>query len=212
MSKKNLNSPKEKNFFKQELEKNKSTSNEIIPIDYSILENIFDEEDKQVLIENPDKLVESINNITETYESFGKEYGIDLKYDIRSVSSTFKSIITSNQELVFKLYLSKAFSKVKLSIFNKILIAIATLVDRITQKEILESDNIELGVQLVEKLLEMMTTLNEMSEQIEIKSVDTVLKKVSEEISSSSSEEGASDLSKLDVMSLLKQIKYSKNN
>jgi hypothetical protein len=200
MNEDNFNSPEDKEYLKTQMEQ----EGEIIPIDFSIVEKstVTDMSGLQ----DPDTLIESVNNITETYERFGREYGIDIKYDVHSVSSTFKSILSSNSEMVFKVYLAKSFSKVRLAVFNKILISITTLVDRITQKEILESDNIELSVGLVEKLMDMMEKLNRIYEEVEIKSADTVLKQVSKNISISN-EGSASELSSEEVLKILKQLK-----
>jgi hypothetical protein len=202
MNDNNFNSPKDKEFLKSQVD-----SGEIIPIDFSVVEKVHKTD--LISIDDPDTLIESVNNITTAYENFGKEFGIEIKYDVHSVSSTFKSLVSSNSETVFKVYLAKSFSKIKLAVFNKILISITTLVDRITQKEILESDNIELSVALVEQLMNMMEKLCKMSEDIEIKSADTVLKKVAKEISVGNSG-NESDLSNEEIMKVLKQIKAAK--
>jgi hypothetical protein len=209
MNDKNFNSPKDKEFLKKEVESSKKESldGDIIPIDFSVIEKLEGEDLES--IRDPDTLMKSINNITSTYEKFGEEYGIDIKYDIHSVSSTFKSILSRNSEEVFKVYLAKAFTKVRLSVFNKILISISLLVDRITQKDILESDNVDLSVGLVEKLIELMDKLNTIYEQVEIKSADTVLRKVSKDIAIQN-EGNKNELSPESVMRLLKDIKSSK--
>lgn len=200
MNDENFNSPKDKEYLKKQVEQD----GEIIPIDFSVVEKVTHTDMEG--LQNPDTLIESVNNITETYEKFGKEYGIDIKYDVHSVSSTFKSILSSNSEMVFKVYLAKSFSKIRLAVFNKILISITTLVDRITQKDILESDNIELSVGLVEKLMDMMEKLNTIYAEVEIKSADTVLKQVSKNISISD-EGSASELSSEEVLKVLRQLK-----
>lgn len=207
MKTKNFNSSEDKEFLRRELEKNKNEE-EILPIDFSVVEKL---DDPDLDVANvPDTLIESVDNITDMYNRFGEEYGIDIKYDVHSVSSTFKSILSSNSELVFKVYLAKSFSKVRLSIFNKILISITTLVDRITQKDILESDNIELSVGLVEKLMDMMEKINRIYEEVEIKSADTVLKQVSKNIKIADSSSNQSELSSSEVLRVLKQLKQSK--
>ena len=207
MKTKNFNSSEDKEFLRRELEKDKNEE-EILPIDFSVVEKL---DDPDLDVTNvPDTLIESVDNITDMYNRFGEEYGIDIKYDVHSVSSTFKSILSSNSELVFKVYLAKSFSKVRLSIFNKILISITTLVDRITQKDILESDNIELSVGLVEKLMDMMEKINRIYEEVEIKSADTVLKQVSKNIKIADSSSNQSELSSSEVLRVLKQLKQSK--
>lgn len=203
MSKK-FNSKEVKDFIKSDNEK----SEEIIPVDFSVVEKY--EKSELLAIEDPDTLIESVNNITETYKNFGEQFGIDIKYDVHSVSSTFKSILTSDAEEVFKIYLAKSFSKVRLSVFNKILISITTLVDRITQKEILESDNVEMSVGLVEKLIEMMEKINTIYAEVEIQSADTVLKQVSKNISMNKDKSSGNDLSNEEVMKVLRQIKNLK--
>lgn len=207
MSKK-FNSKDMKDFLNSE---NENSDNEILPVDFSVIEKY--EQSDLLAIEDPDTLVESVNNITETYKRFGEDFGIDIKYDVHSVSSTFKSILSSNSEEVFKVYLAKSFSKVRLAVFNKILISITTLVDRITQKEILESDNIEMSVGLVEKLMEMMEKINKIYEEVKVASADTVLKQVAKNIEmekTSSSEKGG--FSNKEVMELLGKIKKIKKN
>lgn len=193
----------ERNYFQSRNDSN------IIPIDFSIIEDI-DKTELPGINVNPDTMLESIQNISDMYERFGKEYGIELKYDVGSVSSTFKSILSSNAESVFKVYLAKSFTKVKLAVFNKILISITTLIDRITQEELLESDNVELSVSLIDKMLDMMERLNRMSPEIEIKSADTVLKQVSRSIVDNK-EGNESDLSDSNVMKTLKLLKQLKN-
>lgn len=208
---KNFNSEEAKEFLKSQMNSTPSETQpegEIIPIDFSVVESY--EKSDLLAIEDPDTLIASVNNITETYERFGREYNIDIKYDVNSVSSTFKSLISNDAEEVFKVYLSKSFSKMKLSVFNKILISITTLVDRITQKEILESDNIELSVGLVEKLMDMMEKINRVYEEIEIKSSDTVLKQLSKNLTLNGPTNN-SDLSNDEIMRTLRQIKLLKN-
>ena len=198
----NFNSSKDKEFLQNQLK----LEEEIIPIDFDIVEKAT--HTNLAGMNSPDTLMESVNTITETYERFGKEYGIDIKYDVHSVSSTFKSLLSSNSEMVFKVYLAKSFSKIRLAVFNKILISITTLVDRITQQDILESDNIELSVGLVEKLMDMMEKINRIYEEVEIKSADTVLKQVSKNLSISD-EGNKSELSSSEVLKLLKQLKQA---
>lgn len=218
MSDKRFNTKDMKDFINSENEKNSASGNnnnnneDILPVNFSVIEN-YDQSDL-LSIEDPDTLVESVNNITDTYKKFGEDFGIDIKYDVHSVSSTFKSILTSSSEEVFKVYLAKAFSKVRLATFNKILISITILVDRITQKEILESDNIELSVGLVEKLMDMMEKINKIYDEVKISSADTVLKQVAKNMEmEKASEEGTSNkLSSEEVTALLSKIRKRKGN
>lgn len=197
----NFNDPKDKDFIKS-LESGMGDG--IIPIDFEVIAR---DESYLALAKDPDSLIESITNISAAYKSFGKEYGIDLKFDIDSVSETFKSIITADQEKVFTIYLNKSFSKVKLAVFNRILISVPTLVDRITQKDIIESDNLEMSVSLLEKLFDIMKKLNDLHGEIHIESADLVLSNISKDMSFASTGEGTSrELNDIQVMEVLKRL------
>lgn len=201
MSESNFNDPKDKDFIKDQLE----NESDIIPINYEILAekgNYLSE------IKDPDNMMESITNMTETYKRFGDEFGIDIKFDVDSVSSTFKSILSTDSEKVFSVYIAKSFSKVRLSVFAKILVSITTLVDRVTQKDILESDNIELSVGLIEKLLFLMEKVNSIYKEVKIESADLVLTNLSKEIKSK--ENSSEEISHKDSMDILRFLKNNK--
>lgn len=203
MSNSNFNDPADKDYIKAQLSLEDEAS--IIPINFEILA----EKDNYLSdIKDPDNMMESITNLTDTYKRFGSEFGIDIKFDIDSVSSTFKSIISSDAEKVFSVYVAKSFSKVRLAVFNKILISISTLVDRVTQKDILESDNIEMSVGLIEKLLFLMEKVNLIYKEVKIDSADLVLSNLSKDIRSKGNEtEEISDKETMDILRFLKKNK-----
>lgn len=205
MANDNFNDPNDKEYLKSQIEKDKDDS--IIPIDFEVIAN---EKNYLSEITDPDSMIESVNNISETYKRFGDEYGIEIKFDVESVSSTFKSIISDDAEKVFAIYVAKTFNKAKLSIFNKILVSITTLVDRVTQKDILESENIELSVGLIEKLLYLMDKVNIIHKELKIESADMLLKNLSKDIKTKASKQDGDDFSQDDVMDLLRKIKKSK--
>lgn len=203
----NTNDPMDQEYdnFNDPLDKNYIQSQEnIIPIDFEVVAR---DQSYLTLAKDPDSLRESITNISETYKTFGKQYGIDIKFDIDSVSETFKSIISDSSEKVFGLYLVKAYSKMKLSIFNKILIAVQTLVDRITTKDILESDNVEMSVALLDKLFDLMSKVNKVYEEIKNESADLLLRNLSKEMTLSKDGEASADLNSHEVMEVLRKLR-----
>lgn len=205
MANDNFNDPSDKEYLKSQVQKDMEDG--IVPIDFEVIageKNFLSE------IRDPDSMIESVNNISDTYKRFGQEYGIEIKFDVESVSSTFKSIISDDAEKVFGLYVSKTFNKAKLSIFNKILISITTLVDRVTQKDILESENIELSVGLIEKLLFLMEKVNVIHKELRIESADMLLKNLSKEIKTKGNLKEGDDFSQDDIMDLLRAMKKSK--
>lgn len=203
MSNSNFNDPSDKEYIKAQLKLEDEAS--IIPINFEILAG---EDNYLSEIKDPDNMMESITNLTTTYKQFGKEFGIDIKFDIDSVSSTFRSIISSDAEKVFSVYVAKSFSKVRLSVFNKILISITTLVDRVTQQDILESDNIELSVGLIEKLLFLMEKVNLIYNEVKIESADLVLSNISKDIKlKDNATETVSDKETMDILRYLKKNK-----
>lgn len=200
----NFNDPNDKNYI---LSQEDGMSEGIIPIDFEVVAR-----DQSYLAgtKDPDSMVESIKSITDTYKNFGEQYGIDIKFDVDSVSETFRSIISSDAEKVFTLYLSKSYSKVRLAIFNKILISVQTLVDRITQKDILESDNVEMSVGLLDKLFELMDKVNKVYKDIKIESADLLLRNVSKELSAAKDGTGTSDLDSKEVMEVLRNLRNTR--
>jgi hypothetical protein len=197
----NFNDPLDKDYI---LSQEDGMSQDIIPIDFEVVAR-----DQSYLAagKDPDGMVESIKNITDSYKTFGELYGIDIKFDVDSVSETFRSIISTDAEKVFTLYLSKSYSKVRLAIFNKILISVQTLVDRITQKDILESDNVEMSVGLLDKLFELMDKVNKIHKDIKIESADLLLKNAAKEINSAREGTGTSDLNSVEVMEALRHLR-----
>lgn len=196
----NFNDPKDRDFINSQ----ESMEDGIIPIDFEVIAR---DQSYLALAKDPDSLIESITNISTAYKAFGEEYGIHIKFDVDSVSETFKSIISSDNEKVFKLYLSKSFDKVRLAVFNKILISVTTLVDRITTKDILESDNIEMSVSLLDKLFDMMKKLNDVHQEIKIDSSDLLLKNIAKDMLLANSDGGVSkELNDIQVMEVLKRL------
>lgn len=204
----NTNDPQdqhEQDNFNDPLDRDYIQSQEdIIPIDFEVVAR---DQSYLSLAKDPDSLRESVTNISETYKVFGKQYGIDIRFDIDSVSETFKSIISDGAEKVFGLYLVKAYSKMKLSIFNKILIAVQTLVDRITTKDILESDNVEMSVALLDKLFDLMSKVNKVYEEIKNESADLLLRNLSKEMQMQGTGEASSDLNSKQVMEVLRRLR-----
>lgn len=201
----NFNDPNDKDYIKKQLELD--SKSEIVPVDFEV---VSEKSNYLTEVKDPDSMVESISNITDTYKSFGEKYGIDIKYNVDSVSSTFKSILTDDAEAVFKVYIAKSFSKTRLAVFQKVLVSITTLVDRVTQKEILESENIELSVGLIEKLLFLMEKVNSIYKEVEIESSDLVLSNLSKEIKQKESKESGSEMDSLDPMTILRLLKQDK--
>lgn len=200
----NFNDPKDKDFIKSQ----EAMMDGIIPIDFEV---IAKDQSYLAMAKDPDSLLESISNISTAYKAFGEEYGIDIKFDVDSVSETFRSIISTNNEKVFNLYLTKSFSKMKLAVFNKILVSVPTLVDRITQKDIIESDNIEMSVGLLEKLFDIMKKVNEIHAELKIESADLLLQNISKDLLYESGGGGATkELNSIEVMEVLKRLNQDK--
>jgi hypothetical protein len=197
----NFNDPLDKDFIESQED---SLNDGLIPIDFEVVAR---DQSYLASAKDPDSMIESIKSITDTYKSFGEQYGIDIKFDVDSVSETFRSIISEDAEKVFTLYLSKSYSKVRLAIFNKILISVQTLVDRITQRDILESDNIEMSVGLLDKLFELMDKVNKVYKDIKIDSANLLLKNVSKELSDVKSGAGTSDLNSKEISEVLRNLR-----
>lgn len=199
----------------KDIEKDSEDSN-ILSSEYSIIElnpgltESTDEDEGEE--KNSDTLTKSAKIVRSVYKEFGNEFNINTAFDIESVLTTFESITSTRDEAIFNVFLSKISSKVRLAVYSKMLLALPVLADRLTEKDILESGNVELTVKVFEKILSLMDNINTMYSQIKLKDDNTLLKRIAEDKDTSGGEGSDGNLSKTEAIKLLNMLRSSAKN
>lgn len=129
---------------------------------------------------------ESINSVLELHKEYNQKYGIDFKFNTDDVARMFQSIISPERKKVMELYLSEAFSRFRLVVYQKLMFGIMQLVQDITSPAHL-TESIEVKAVLIEKLQLYMENIEKMYEKIHNEHTEEELAKLSESTSSSTS-------------------------
>nr|DAM52965.1 MAG TPA: hypothetical protein [Caudoviricetes sp.] len=125
---------------------------------------------------------ETLDSIKDLYVSYNQKYGLNINLEVETIMSNFKSIIDPKELQVFEVYLSEAYSRFRLVIYQRLMITIAGLVDEIS-KPLGNDVPIQDRYVMIDKLLDYMTKINQVYEEIKIEHSDVELQRLSGEIS-----------------------------
>jgi hypothetical protein len=153
------------------------------------------------------KMHNSIGIISELYESIGEKYGVDIKFDISSVSENFRSILAPQNRKLFSLYISEGYEAFRLTILQRIMVAISTLVDKITEDQFINSDNIELSIGMLDKLFDYMERVNVIWDTVKIENSDLMLKQVAKDMNAGEGDKANKALDDSDVQDVLEALR-----
>ena len=108
---------------------------------------------------------EAVNSVLELHKEYNKKYGIDFGFDTTAVARMFQSIVSPEKKKVMELYLSEAFDRFRLVVYQRLMFGIFQLVQDLTSPAYL-SETVETKAILLEKLFLYMTNIEEMYSRI----------------------------------------------
>ena len=108
---------------------------------------------------------EAVDSVLELHRQYNKKYGIDFGFDTTDVARMFQSIVSPEKKKVMELYLSEAFDRFRLVVYQRLMFGIFQLVQDLTSPAYL-SETVETKAILLEKLFLYMTNIEEMYARI----------------------------------------------
>lgn len=123
---------------------------------------------------------EAVNSVLELHKEYNKKYGIDFGFDTADVARMFQSIVSPEKKKVMELYLSEAFDRFRLVVYQRLMFGIFQLVQDLTSPAYL-SENVETKAILLEKLFLYMTNIEEMYSRIRNPHAEEELSKIAQD-------------------------------
>ena len=123
----------------------------------------------------------AVDKVKELYQEYSQKYNLKVEFNISTLTENFKDIIDPNRKKVFEIYLSEAFDRTRLVIFQRSLVAISSLLSQVTDPLTLEDTSLPLEYKfgMISQLMNLMNNFNQMYEQIHINDSDTKLRNIS---------------------------------
>lgn len=117
------------------------------------------------------------------FDDLNKKYGLDVRFDYDSLSNSLEYIINPTNKRALELYLSEAYGRFRVVLYNQYLQAIAALSAQILDPNYILSDSMSYDAKLatLEKLFNFMQTMNEIYQQVSVPDTDMKLEKLSED-------------------------------
>jgi hypothetical protein len=189
----------------------------------SILDNAtskgFDRAMQRVISKsfNPDiKSIRSNDDVTsmlsKLFDDLNRKYGLDVKLDFNSFTHSLEFIIQPKNKRALELYLSEAYSRIRVLLYGQYLNAIVLLSSQILNPDYLlsESMSYEGKLAIVRELYSFMKDMNQIYKEVEIENSELKIQKLAEE---DSSEDKLTDPDVLNFLeSLTKSLREGEGN
>lgn len=119
----------------------------------------------------------ALNNVLSKYN---KEYGLNLQVDFSSMSKTLVNVSDPKSRRILELYLSEVFQSVRPILILQMISKLSLAIDYILSPERMFSGDLQITDIWIacEKILQYITQLEEMKDEILIKGADLELKKI----------------------------------
>lgn len=137
-----------------------------------------------------DKIAVTKENQKKVSDMFGKlfndlnqKYGLEIRFDFNSLSNSLEYIISPTNKRALELYLSEAYGRFRVVLYNQYLQAIAALSAQILDPDYLLSESMSYDAKLatMEKLFNFIQSMNQIYEQVNVSDTDMKLEKLSED-------------------------------
>jgi len=130
-----------------------------------------------------EKQEEATQMFTSLFNDLNKKYGLNIQFSADSFGKSIEYIIEPTNKKALELYLSEAYSRFRVVLYQQYLQAIACLSAQILDPQFLLSDSMtyDAKLQTMRSLYEFMQMMNDIYEQVNIKDAELKLEKVSED-------------------------------
>lgn len=117
------------------------------------------------------------------FSDLNKKYGLNVNLSFDSFSNNLKYIINPVNKKVAEYYLSEAFGRIRVVLYNQFMGAISLIASQILDPKYLLSNSMTYDQKLdtMQRLFEFMQAMNEIYSQVNIPDTDLKLEKVSED-------------------------------
>lgn len=128
---------------------------------------------------------DNIDALKTMYQEYNERYGIQVKIDIESITANFKSIMDPRNRDIFEIYLSEAYGRFRLVFFQKALVAIADLMEQVTNPAKLRDQDTpdEHKYGMMSQLFDLMERADSVYQKLRIDDVEVKLKRAGESVS-----------------------------
>lgn len=109
-----------------------------------------------------------------------QQYGFTVEYDITDIMKNFSNIVEEVNLQVFEVYVSEGFKRFRVVFFQKAMIAIADLLDQVTNPALLSdpSMTIEYKYGMMTQLMNLLQQVTAIYEQVKVDDPKTVLRAI----------------------------------
>lgn len=130
--------------------------------------------------EKRDQVANMFNNL---FSELNQKYGLNVQFDFDSFSNSIQYIIQPQNKRAMEMYLSEAYGRFRVVLYQRYLQAIALLSSQILDPAYILSDSMTYAdkLEIMKQLYEFMKTMNEIYEQVNIPDTELKLEKISED-------------------------------
>nr|DAK84330.1 MAG TPA: hypothetical protein [Caudoviricetes sp.]DAV98742.1 MAG TPA: hypothetical protein [Bacteriophage sp.] len=122
---------------------------------------------------------------TELVSHLNKEYGLNVSLDFDSFTNSITNLTSDKSEKAAEYYLSKVYGKFRVVMYQQYLRAISLLASQILDPNYMMSESMTYAdkMDMMTRVLDMMSKMNEIYGQVKIPDTEEKLKKLSEDTS-----------------------------
>ena len=129
------------------------------------------------------KALELTQKLNQVFTEYNKEYGLDLHVDFSSLSNTLVNVADPKSRHILELYVSEIFKSIRPILILNMISKLCLCIDYILDPKKLFGGEFTLQDSFIacEKIMQFISQLEEMRDQIQISGSDLELKKIAEE-------------------------------
>jgi len=133
--------------------------------------------------EEREKVANMFNNL---FSELNNKYGLGIKFDFNSFSNSIQYIIEPVKKRAMEYYLSEAYGRFRVILYQQYLQAIALLSSQILNPQYILSDSMTYAdkLDIMKQLYEFMRTMNDIYKEVNVPDTDLKLEKLSEDSNS----------------------------
>lgn len=135
------------------------------------------------LAQDEEKRKQVANMFNNLFAELNQKYGLNVQFDFDSFSNSIQYIIQPQNKKAMEMYLSEAYGRFRVVLYQRYLQAIALLSSQILDPAYILSDSMTYAdkLEIMKQLYEFMKTMNEIYEQVNIPDTELKLEKISED-------------------------------
>jgi len=151
---------------------------------------------------------ETISTVLNLYNQVCEENGFKVQWNIESIQKNFENIIKDDDEQIFRILVSKAFSKFQLVFYQQAMINIMTLMNQVSSPEVINDASVSIDYKygMMNSLLSLMDQVSNMYEKVKVDNADLILKNLAEKSTGGGLDSIQMDPQIIEVMKQLRNI------